>query len=252
VRLVGVLLVSQPVGLALLTALALARGEHRLGTLGATYAALAGIAGAIGLAAFYRGLAIGTMGIVAPISAVTPLVPLVVGLGRGERPGAVQGAGIVLALAGIAVVSREPSGPERRSRIAAGALLGLLAALCFGSALLALDAASSRDPYWAPLALRLASTGVVCSWFAAYRPRLEVPRSLLPALVIVGLLDAGGTCLFAVASTRGLISVVSVLASLYPVMIVLLARVVLNERLARIQLAGAAAALSGAAMISAG
>ena len=250
--LLAVLVVSQPVGLVLLVALALARAEHPLGTLGAVYAALAGIAGAIGLAALYRGLAIGTMGIVAPISAVAPLVPVTVGLARGERPDALQGLGIGLALAGVVLASREPTSGAGRSRIAAGALLGLVAAGGFGCGLLGLDAGSARDAYWAPVAVRIASAALVFAWLAAARTRPAVPRSALPSLVVLGLFDAAGTCLFAVASTHGLVSVVSVLASLYPIGIILLARVVLGERLVRLQQAGAAAALAGAALISAG
>jgi drug/metabolite transporter (DMT)-like permease len=252
VHLVAVLVVSQPVGFAVLVPLALARGDHRLGAAGSLYAAAAGVVGTAGLLAFYRGLAIGTMGVVAPISATAPLVPVVVGVARGERPSTLQGLGVGLAIVGIVLASRERTEARARAPLAAGALLGGVAAACFGAALLALDAASARDAYWAPIGLRLASTALVFGAVAVLRPPLEVPRTILPLLALVGLLDAAGTILFAIASTHGLVSVISVLVSLYPVVIVALARVVLHERLAREQLAGAAAALAGAALISAG
>src|SRR5437763_890057 len=105
--LLSVLVVSQPLGLAVLGALAAAAGRHSLGGLGTLYAVLAGAGGLVGISALYRGLAVGTMGIVAPISATAPLVPVVVGIARGERPSPVQAAGIVFALGGIVLASRE-------------------------------------------------------------------------------------------------------------------------------------------------
>jgi drug/metabolite transporter (DMT)-like permease len=214
------------------------------------YAALAGVAGAVGIAAFYRGLAVGTMGVVAPISALAPLVPLAVGLSRGERPSTLQLIGICIALVGVALAGWEPAGGG--SRIALGVGFALLAAACFGLALLGIDAASGDDPYWAATIVRASTAVVTMVAVAAVRPPLRTTaRSVLP-LLLIGIFDASATMAFAVASTRGLVAVVAVVGSLYPVVIVVLARLVLRERLSRPQLAGAGSALGGVALISAG
>ncbi len=251
VPIVALLAVTQPLGLVLLAGVALVGGRHSLGGLGTLYAALAGAAGIVGVGCLYRGLAVGTMGIVAPITATAPLVPVIVGIGRGERPSPIQGAGIALALGGIVLASREPVA-GRTSRIAAGALLGAAAAVLFGCSLLGLQAASAHDPYWGPFALRVSSTVLVLLALAFTRPPLASVRPAMPALVLVAGLDVTATTLFSVATTKGLISLIAVLASLYPIGIVLLARIVLGERLRPIQQVGAFAALAGAAMISAG
>lgn len=246
-----VLGVAQLAGFAVIGPVVAIRGEAPPNALFALYAALAGISGFVGVACFYRGLAIGKMGVVAPISATAPLIPLVGGLVRGERPSSLQFAGMALALVGIVLASRDPA-VDRPGRIAVGTGLGVLTAVGFGLALLALNEASKSDPYWATLVLRCATTAVVVLALLATRPSFGGARRALPALVVVGVLEVTGVVLFSVASTRGLLSVVAVLSSLYPVLIVVLARVVLEERLTRVQLTGASAALSGAALLSAG
>ncbi len=247
----AVLAIVVPGGLPLLAIAVAVRGSGPPGAAFALYAALAGAAGAVGVAGLYRGLAVGAMGIVAPITATAPLIPLAVGLGRGERPSALQAGGIALALAGIVMAAREPLARGRRPRAAAGATFAVIAACGFGIALVALDAASNRDPYWSALGSRSTTALLVLALALARRPRLP-GRAAWPALVFAGTLDAFATGLFAVSTTKGLVSVVAVLASLYPVVIAILARVVLHERLAATQRFGAAAALGGAALISAG
>lgn len=231
-------------------------------------AAFAGVAGTIAIAAFYRGLAVGAMGVVAPVSATAAAVPLVVGLVSGERPTALQAAGIVLALVGVAVASREhaeaeeltPSAgapveggvEERTGRTAAGVGLALVSAVGFGIFFVLTDRASEADPLWAITTSRIAGLGMVAIAIAATRPALAPARGELPALMAVGVFDMGGQLMFALASTVGLVSVVSVLASLYPVTTIVLARFVLGERVRAVQRAGAAGALAGVVLITAG
>lgn len=249
--LVAVLSVSMLSGLLVLVPLVAARADSPPDALHLTYAALAGLSGLAGLTALYRGLAVGTMGVVAPISATAPLVPLTVGLGRGESPSALQLAGIAIALAGIVLAARAPHSGTG-GRVAAGTGLGLIAAASFGLSLTAFDAAAEGDPYWTALVVRLVACAFVLPAAFVLQPALSgVLRSWRP-LVAIGLCDSTATVSFSVATTRGLLSVVSVLASLFPVVVVALARIVLGERLVRHQLAGAAAALAGAALISAG
>jgi len=139
-----------------------------------------------------------------------------------------------------------------RSRVAAGAAFGLVAAASFGFSLVALDEAANADPYWATLVLRAASTAAVLATVLVLRRPVRAPRAFWPALAVIALLDVTGTVFFSVSTTKGLISIVAAVIAFVPVFVALLARVFLHERLAPIQLAGAAIAVTGVAFISAG
>jgi drug/metabolite transporter (DMT)-like permease len=247
-----VLVVSQAAGLTALGALVAVRGEGPPAARYLLYAALAGIAGAVGLAALYRGLAVGSMGVVAPISATAAVIPVVAGLVTGERPSAAQGAGIGLALAGVVLASRERSSDGGGRRVAEGVGLALVAAVSFGLLLVALGAASDADASWATFAMRSTSFTLLAATAVVVRPNLSLGRDDLAVLALIGVLDAAGNALFALATTEGLLSVVAVLAQLYPVVTVILARVILGERISRPQQVGVIAAFAGVALITAG
>ncbi len=246
-----VLSVSQPAGLVLLGAIVLVRWQAPPHGLPILWAVLAGIGGAVGIGALYQGLAVGSMGIVAPITSTSPLIPLTVGLARGERPSAIQLVGIGVAIVGVAFAGWEPGAPGARRRLSTGAGLALLAAVAFGSSQVALQSAAADDPYWATFILRIASSLLVLAALLRFRPG-RGRAGMWVVLIAIGLLDSAATELFAVATTKGLLSVVAVLASLYPVLVAILARVVLHERLTVVQRGGAVAAVAGAAAISAG
>lgn len=215
------------------------------------WAAFAGVVGVAGLGAFYRGLAIGTMGIVGPISTTAAIVPLAYGLARGERPSTLQGIGVGLAVIGVVGASLERVPETAQRRIGAGVGLALIAAAGFGCSLIGLSRAAPGGIVWAVWIMRVVA--VPCMFALAFALGVQRPsRRMWPLLVAVGIGDTGATLLYAAASTRGLLSIVAVLASLYPVVIVVLARVLLAERVARPQLAGVAVALAGVALISAG
>ncbi len=246
----AVLLISQAAGAAGVAVWVLAAGEPFLGRGAALAALAAGLCGVLGLAGLYRGMAIGAMGVVAPISALAAAIPFTVGIARGERPSALQIAGALVALAGLVLVSRSPG--ELGPRLAAGVGLALVAALGFGFYFVFLDIAADDSAPWAVLVARLASTTVALTATLAAAVSLAMPRRLLLAVLAVGACDTGANVLFALATTRGLVSVVSVLTSLYPAVTVALAALLLRERLTRVQLAGAAAVLAGAALLVAG
>src|SRR5262245_25050658 len=246
-----VLSVSQPAGIILLGAIVLVRWQPPPHGLPILWAVLAGVGGAIGIGALYQGLAIGSMGIVAPITSTSPLIPLTVGLARGERPSALQLAGIGVAIVGVALAGWEPAAPGARRQLGTGVGLAILAAAAFGSSQVALQSAAADDPYWATLVLRIASSVLVLAALLRYRPG-RGPAGMVLVLITIGLLDSGATELFAIATTKGLLSVVAVLAALYPVLVAILARIVLHERLTVVQRGGALAAVAGAAAISAG
>jgi drug/metabolite transporter (DMT)-like permease len=217
----------------------------------AAWAAFAGILGVSGLAAFYRGLAVGSMGIVGPISTTAAIIPVAYGLARGERPSTLQGLGVALAVLGVCGASLERVPETTRRRVGAGVGFALLAAAGFGCALIGLSRAAPGGIAWAVWIMRVVAVPCVLALglaLGAQRPS----RRMWPLLVGVGIGDTGATLLYAAATTRGLLSVVAVLASLYPVVIVVLARTLLNEHIARPQLLGVAVALAGVALISAG
>jgi drug/metabolite transporter (DMT)-like permease len=247
----AVLAISQAVGLVGVACWVWIAGDRFPGLVEILPAAAAGVAGLIGLGALYRGLAIGAMGIVAPISAASPLVPLAVDAARGLTPAALQWLGIVLVLAGIVVLSREPSGVGT-TRIAAGAGLAVVAALGFGGFLVGLDAGSDESAPWAVVAARSAAVATVLAAATLTSTSLRTPVRLLPILVAVGIFDTGANVCVAFATTKGAAGIVAVLSALYPIVTVVLARLVLGERLSVPRRAGGIVALAGAALVAAG
>jgi uncharacterized membrane protein len=248
-----VLLLSQLAGLAGVLVWALASGDPIPGTGEAAAAVGAGAAGLVGLGALYRGFAVGSMGIVAPISAASPLVPLAVDLARGTAPSALQWAGIAVVLAGIACVSWEPGADEKSSRrFAAGAGLAVVAALGFGLFVVGLDAAAASSVPWTIVLARATSVSLALLAALAVGAPLSSPARLLPLVLAVGVFDTGANVLVAQATTVGSAGIVAVLSALYPLVTIALARIVLSERLRRPQRAGGAAALAGAALVAAG
>jgi drug/metabolite transporter (DMT)-like permease len=252
--LLTVMVLSQVAGLALIAAIVAARAKGPPDAGSLALAALSALAGLGGLAAFYRGLAVGAMAIVAPISGTAAGVPVLVGLATGERPSAVQVVGIVLALAGVVLASREevPGEEGRSTRTAAGAGLAVAAALGFGCFFVIIDKASDADALWAILANRVAGVTLLGTLALALRPSVAVAGPDARALAAVGLLDVTANTLYAVAATEGLVSLVAVLASLYPVVVVLLAHLILGERVRPSQQLGVAAALGGVGLIVSG
>jgi drug/metabolite transporter (DMT)-like permease len=212
---------------------------------------LAGIGEAIGVAALYRGLSIGTMSVVAPLGATAPVVAVGVGSALGEVPSALQGAGIALAIAGVVLISTQDERPAGRP-IGPSVVFGLLTALGFGGFFVGMDAASEESVPWALAAARCTTIAIFGIAFVVRRQPLAVDTRELPALAAIGALIVSADSLFAVASTKGLLSVVAVLSSLYPVVTIALARFYLHERLGGLQRLGVPAALAGAAVVSIG
>jgi drug/metabolite transporter (DMT)-like permease len=213
------------------------------------WASVAAIFGTIGLIAFYRGMAAGALSIVAPIAGAGAAIPVVWGLVRGDNPSAYQELGFAAALVGVVLASFERR-PEA-ARLAAGVGWAAIAMVAFGAYYVPMHTASRGDFLWAAFVFRLASTALVAAAWLALRPP-SARRADLPALAAIGVLDTGGNVFFAAASENGVVSVVSILASLYPVVTVLLARAVLHERVHRSQELGIALALTGIVLISAG
>lgn len=213
----------------------------------------AGVCGGVGIALLYHALAIGTMGVVSPVTAViAAALPVAVGFVRGERLHGTQIAGIVVALVAIVLISAstEESGEREiataglREAIASGVLLGgFLAIIAFVRA----DAGLT-----ALIAARISAVLAIAAVALAARVDLRPPRSVLALVAGSGLLDGSALVLYVAAARFGGLSVAAVLTSLYPAATVVLARVVLRERLRTWQFAGMLLALGGVALIAFG
>jgi drug/metabolite transporter (DMT)-like permease len=253
-RAVQVLAVSQVLSALVLLTFLLVTGQ--LARVGAGtwlgWSVLAGVTWAGAMGALYTALARGTMGVVAPIASCGMLVPVAAAVLTGERPGVVALAGAGLALVGVVgTAGPELSGGRGTPVSAVG--LAALAALLFGVEVYALARASETSVAGALLGMRLSSLVVVVVAAAAVaRSAPAVQGRDLPLLLALGVLDLAATAAFALASASGLVSVVSVLASLYPAVTILLARQVHGERLSRVQTASVGLVLLGAVLCALG
>jgi drug/metabolite transporter (DMT)-like permease len=252
---------------------------------------IAGFASVVAIASLYKGLAIGSMSVVAPISAAYPIVPVAFGLARGERPSAAQFAGMALVVAGVVVASYVRSArpgqveaacvtsadeeaayavvplpdvgegivdrmrrdaSDHEPRMLASAVLGVVAALASGTVLTALSSAAESDPYWGMVLTRGVGLAVILTAVALTRSGIGVRGVQIPLLLGIGAIDTIATVLFAVASTLGLLSVVAVIAALFPLGTIALARLALGERIKPRQNAGVVAALAGVVLVALG
>jgi drug/metabolite transporter (DMT)-like permease len=249
--LLWVLFSTQFVGFAVAAPFALARGAPPLDATAVLAAVLGSLSGLIGIAGLYRAIALGVGSIAAPISATGAALPVLFGLARGEPTTALQEIGMVCALVGVIAASR--TGDEQ-AHLGGNARLGIacavIAALGFGGFFILLHEASTQDVLWAVSIQRATGTVVMAAFLVARRPPLVVRRRDVPAVVLVGCLDQLANVLYAFASTLGLVSLSAVLASLYPMMTVILARIVLDERISRLQQSGVALALTGVALVA--
>jgi drug/metabolite transporter (DMT)-like permease len=247
----AVLAVSQPAGLVLIAGMILIFGADPISADKFVIAALAGAASLGGLWAFYAAMAMGTVSVVAPIASLGVVVPVAVGLARGDSPAAIQLIGLVPAIAGVMILSYEEH-PEHRGVARRAIVLAILAGLGFGIFFTALDIASPDRPGWAVLAVRVGGVAVVATALLITRPRLAAVSGSIGVLLVIGFFDVLANALFAVASTKGVLPVVAVGGSMYPAFTIALAYGVLRERLARVQWAGVVLALLGVALIAAG
>jgi drug/metabolite transporter (DMT)-like permease len=246
-----VIFVSQALAVLILGFAAFVTGAYGGSSAYLPWAVAAGVVGVLSVGAFYQALAEGTMGVVAPIAASGVVVPLVVGVAQGNRVGALQIAGIALAVVGV-VAASGPDLKERHKTSLRPIVLAILAAAGFGAGIVFIAQASRTSVVMSLLTLRLTSVGCLAVAAVALRRRPRVSRADLPSLAVIGVFDLAANAAYATSTTRGTLSLVAVLASLYPAVTVLLARQLHAERLAPIQAGGAAAAVIGAVLIAAG
>jgi drug/metabolite transporter (DMT)-like permease len=248
----AVVAVSQTFGLVIMIVLVLIDGSPMSWPdFGA--GAAAGAVGLVGVILLYRGLANGTMSVVAPITAVgAGVLPLVWGLVSGDRPSALAIVGVVIALAAIGLVSAADAVEDERGVQRSDVLLALTAGAAFGLVFVLLGTTDESSGMWPVLGARIASVALVTTGVLAMRRPWKPTPGTLPTVFGAGVLDAGANALYLLASREGLLSVVSVLSSLYPAATIVLARLLLKERMNRVQLVGIGLALTGVTLIAAG
>jgi drug/metabolite transporter (DMT)-like permease len=247
----GVVALSQVVGLAALLALLPWLGGPVDGT-DLAWGVAAGVAGASGLVLFFRTLARGVMSVIAPVTAVTSAaVPVLVGLLGGNRIGLWAAAGIALALAAVVLVSAEGGMSALRAARPASLAPALAAGTAFGFFFVLLDRTSEEAGVTPLVAARMASVALVVVLALATRQSLRVTRRALPLVALSGVGDMTANALFLLATQQeGQLAITGVLASLYPVSTVMLAQVLLRERLAGAQVAGLGTAVAAIVLIT--
>jgi drug/metabolite transporter (DMT)-like permease len=247
----SVTVVSQVVGISLLTALALLTGEARPSPEAMWWGAAAGVCGAVGIIALYQGLAVGRMGMVAPLSAImTASIPVLVGILLEGLPSVPQVAGFAIALLAVWLISSNSAELQRLQKQE----LGLATAAGFGFAgfLLFINFASSGGFFWPLVAARASSISLLLLIAVVARRSLRPELRQLPLIFLTGILEVAGNAFYAAASQLGRLDIAAVLGSLYPASTVMLARLVLGERIHRRQWAGIFAALLAVVLIALG
>jgi drug/metabolite transporter (DMT)-like permease len=248
--LLGVLLIGQLTGATLMALLALLTGELAPPATALGWAMTAGALGAVGLASLYRGLAVGRMAVVAPVSAVlSAALPVAWGALSEGLPATARLAGFALALLGIWLIARQGGGGDSTTG-RTGFGLALLAGACFGGFLIAMNQGARGGTFW-PLASARATAFLLLLLAGMVRRGPWRPAAgTLPLVLLSGALDAGGNALFVLASQAGRLDVAAVLASMYPASTVLLAAGLLREKIGRAQAVGIAVALGSIALIT--
>ena len=244
----SVIVVAHATGLAFMLLLALLVGEPIPGWTSLLWGIVAGLAGGIGLAALYKALAVGKMGINAPLSCViTALVPLLFSFSTEGLPHAVQLIGFVVALLSIWLIATQRGAAEGSQ----GLGLAVVAGIGFGGFLLFIKLTGSEAVFWPLVSARAASFLLMLAITVIRGGDWKHSRGSVSYMLLAGILDSGANALYVAAAQRGRLDVAAVLSSLYPASTVMLARLVLKERLSRQQRVGMAAALIAVSLIAA-
>jgi uncharacterized membrane protein len=261
--LTSVLLGAQVVGLPVLLVLVPVAGGSPTGR-ALLFGGLAGLGGALGVACLYRGLAIGRMSVVAPVTAVgAAVLPVGWGLAGGERPSDVALAGVFVALVAVVLVSKPPSThadadagadaqPVDTAAGRASLVLAVVSGIGFGFVFILLAETGEGTGLWPLVATRAVSLSSLAAFALVTRQAFRPTAGVFPTIAGAGVLDMTANVLYLIASRRGLLALVAVLSALYPAATVLLARVVLGERVGRLQLGGIVLTGAGVVMIAAG
>ena len=247
---VGIVLLTQLTGLVAALAFAAARGEPVPAGTDLGWSVAAGLFGVMGITSLYHGLAVGRMGVVAPTTGLlAALIPVAAGFVLEGIPDRLVIVGIAVALVAVVLVTRAPDGGTGRP---SGIAWALLAGAGFGLFNTSVGQLSGAGAF-APLVLiRLVQAIAIGAFIMTARQRWRLPRDMVPKAMIVGLFDMGGNAAFILATQAGALAIASVLSSLYPVVTVILAIVILRERVNRSHVAGIALTAAAIVLIGVG
>ena len=248
--LLGVLAITQIIGVLIALPLAIVHGETMPSQADLGWSVVSGLFGVVGLASLYHGLAVGRMGVVAPVTGVlVALIPVSFGFAFEGPPGALAIVGIGLAIASVAVVARVPGEHAEQS---SGFWWGVVAGLTLGAFTVTISRVT-HGLVFGPLAVVRLTEGLICvAAIVATRRPWRPARAAWPALVGVGVFDMSGTAAYIFAVQIGPLAIAGVLAALYPVVTVIGAATILRERMTRAHAVGIAAATLGVILIAAG
>lgn len=245
---VVVIIVSQAVGASLLLALALLLGEPLAGGRDLWLGAIAGLLGELGLVALYLALARGRMGVVAPVAAVvSAILPVLVGIAQEGLPTIMQLLGFGLALLAVWLLSR---GSNHTPFSWSDLSLPMVAGIGFGLFFILIDRVSQGVILWPLITARLASITALVSYAAIQRQRIIPAANQFPVMVLAGIFDSGGNAFFALATQAGRLDISTIVSSLYPAGTVILAWLILKEKLERQQWLGVLTALLALLLIA--
>lgn len=244
----SVVAISQGTGLVLLLAIVLITGEPLPPLIDLVWGGLAGLGGGIAVLLLYRALAVGQMGIAAPVTAVLAATgPVIFSAFTEGAPGTVQLAGFVVAVVGVWLLSR-PAGPIGRPE---GLGLAVLSGLMIGAFLILLDQAGDTALYWPLIAARVASLTMMSGLAVINRGAGHFPnRRTMPVVLLSGVMDVAGNAFFLLAAQVGRLDVATVISSLYPASTIVLAAIFLKERVRSLQAVGIVAALVAIVLIA--
>ena len=243
--------VAQALGLGLVAIAMPLFPAERPSAIGTLWAAGAGVTGGTGVALLYYGLRVGRMSVVAPVTAVCSItIPVLVAIGLGERPGPLGLAGITVAVASVALISRHDDGAGKAQVRDRSLAIALASGIAIGAFLVCLARAGSASGLWPLLIARATSTLALAAAAGVAKVPLSVPRAALPAALACGALDVLANALYLIATRGGPLGLVATLTSLYPASTVVLARVVLRERLRPVQSLGLACAAAAIVLIT--
>jgi drug/metabolite transporter (DMT)-like permease len=248
--LLPVLVISQAAGALLAVAFLLMSGDALPATSDLAWGAAAGVAGALGLALLYQGIARSLVALVSPMAAlVGAAIPVAFGVLSGERPSAAALAGAAICVPAILLLSWERTGAFDRKTVRTSLLYGLLAGVGIGGFFIALAHTSRGSGLWPVLAARASSITLLLAAAAVSRQRIAVSRASASPTLVAGLTDMAANVLFLLATRAGLLSLAVIVSSLYPAPTVLLARVFFREHIPPARALGLALAIAGIALI---
>ncbi|MBW2193811.1 MAG: DMT family transporter [Deltaproteobacteria bacterium] len=248
---ITVLVLSNMIGITVIGLIVGLRGEALPGNPALLWAVAGGIAGIAAMLMLYQGLAVGSMSIIAPISATGVILPVILGIATGDTLSVTQKLGIASAMFGSVLAGMENGRNNQGKQLAEGVEFAVAAAVAIGLYFIVMAQASKADPYWATFIMRLSFAIFLVPMVIKVRPALRIKRFHMPAIMVMGTVDALASVAFALATTMGMLSLVSVVGALYPAITIFLSVLILRERIQKTQIAGVLLAITGVVLISA-